>query len=335
MTTPLFSVIVPVYNRRDEVRDLLQSLLDQTARNFEVILVEDGSSDPSGDISEEFAAKGLPVKYFYKENEGRSLARNHGIERSAGQWLVFFDSDCVIPPQYFEVAGRQVEGADFDCYGGPDAAHSSFTPLQKAINYAMTGFLTTGGIRGGKVCMEKFTPRTFNMAYRRAVYDTVGGFREMFSEDIDMSKRIAAAGFRTVLLRDAYVYHKRRTNLRQFFRQVHIFGRSRITLQQLYPGSLKAVHALPALAVLVGIALVVLAITVSPWFLAPILLYLLAIGIAAGLKERSPRVGMLAVPAAVVQITGYGSGFIRAWVNTYLLRQRRNVAKEVELRKGK
>lgn len=335
MTKPVFSVIVPVYNRRGEVRDLLQSLSEQNARNFEVILVEDGSTDPCGDIAEEFAAQGLDVKYFFKENEGRSIARNHGIENSTGRWLVFFDSDCVIPPQYFEVVGRHVEDADFDCFGGPDAAHSSFTPVQKAINYAMTGFLTTGGIRGGKVSMEKFTPRTFNMCFRRSVYDKVGGFREMFSEDIDMSKRIASAGFKTVLLRDAFVYHKRRVNFAKFFRQVHIFGRSRITLQLLYPGSLKFVHALPAVAVLVGVALLALAIFVSPWFLLPILLYLLAIAVAAGLKERSAKVALLAIPAACIQIGGYGTGFIRAWVDMILLGHRRNVETEIALRKGK
>lgn len=335
MTTPLFSVIVPVYNRRSEVRDLLQSLSEQTARNFEVILVEDGSTDPCRDIAEEFAAGGLNVKYYYKDNEGRSIARNHGIERSEGQWLVFFDSDCVIPPQYFEVVGREVTDADFDCFGGPDAAHSSFTPVQKAINYAMTGFLTTGGIRGGKVSMEKFTPRTFNMCFRRSVYDKVGGFREMFSEDIDMSKRIAAAGFETVLLPDAFVYHKRRVNFAKFFRQVHIFGRSRITLHLLYPGSLKPVHALPAIAVLTGIALVVLAIFVSPWFMLLILLYLLIIALAAGVKERSVKVALLAVPAACIQIGGYGTGFIRAWVDMILLGHRRDVKKEIALRKGK
>lgn len=335
MTEPIFSVIVPVYNRRDEIRDLLQSLSEQTVRNFEVILVEDGSTDPCGDIAEDFAAKGLNVKYYYKTNEGRSIARNHGIEHSNGQWLVFFDSDCVIPPRYFEVVGKHVKVADFDCFGGPDAAHTSFTSVQKAINFAMTGFLTTGGIRGGKVSMEKFTPRTFNMCFRRTVYDRVGGFREMFSEDIDMSKRITGEGFKTVLLPDAFVYHKRRVNFTKFFRQVHIFGRSRITLHLLYPGSLKLVHALPAIAVLIGIALVVLSIFVSPWFLLPIAIYMLAIVIAAIIKEHSTKVALLAIPAACIQISGYGTGFIRAWFDMILLRHHRDVENEIALRKGK
>ena len=332
---PVFSVIIPVYNRRDEVRELLQSLSQQSIRNFEVILVEDGSTDPCRDIAEEFAVNGLDVKYYYKENEGRSIARNYGIERSHGRWLVFFDSDCVIPQQYFEIVTRHTTNAEFDCYGGPDAAHTSFPPVQKAINYAMTSFLTTGGIRGGKVSMEKFTPRTFNMAFRRSVYDTVGGFREMFSEDIDMSKRIAAAGFRTTLLTDAFVYHKRRIDFAKFFRQVHIFGRSRITLHLLYPGSLKAVHTLPAIAVIMAVALTAPAIFVSPWFLLPVGIYLLAIACSAAIKEHSAKVGILAVPAACIQIVGYGTGFIRAWVDMILLGNHRDVEKEISLRKGK
>lgn len=241
---PRFSVIVPVYNRIDEVRDLLESLLNQSYKDFEVILVEDGSTLPCREVAETYASKGLDVRYYYKTNEGRSIARNHGIERSNGDYLIFFDSDCVIPADYFQTLAGELDTHPLDCFGGPDAAHDSFTPTQKAINFAMTSFLTTGGIRGGKVQMEKFVPRSFNMGYSRQVWQKVGGFREMFSEDIDMSTRIRQAGFSIGLIRPAYVYHKRRIDLKKFWRQVHVFGMSRITLKLLYPDSLKIVHTL-------------------------------------------------------------------------------------------
>ncbi|MDE6540690.1 MAG: glycosyltransferase, partial [Muribaculaceae bacterium] len=186
---PEFSIIIPVYNRPDEVADLLDSLEAQTVRNFEVVLVEDGSTVPCRQQAEAAAARGLDVKYFAKDNEGRSIARNYGMERAAGRYFVFFDSDCVIPPTYFATLAQQLELRPLDCFGGPDAAHESFTDTQKAINFAMTSFLTTGGIRGGKVQLEKFVPRTFNMGFSTEVYRRVGGFREMFSEDIDMSTR--------------------------------------------------------------------------------------------------------------------------------------------------
>ena len=83
-----FSVIIPVYNRIDEVVELLRSLQLQTARNFEVILVEDGSTEPCRAQAEAAAAAGLDVKYFYKENEGRSIARNYGMERATGDYFV-------------------------------------------------------------------------------------------------------------------------------------------------------------------------------------------------------------------------------------------------------
>lgn len=331
---PEYSVIVPVYNRRDEVSDLLASLARQSFRDFEVILVEDGSTDPCEDIARDYQGR-LDVKYFYKANDGRSIARNYGIDRSSGRYLVFFDSDCVIPDDYFAKLHKSLSGKPLDCFGGPDAAHSSFTPTQKAISFAMTSFLTTGGIRGGKTSMEKFVPRSFNMGYSREVYDRVGGFREMFSEDIDMSTRIRQAGFSIGLIREAGVYHKRRVNFRKFWRQVHVFGMSRITLKLLYPDSLKIVHTLPALAVITGLILVALGIFVSPWWLLPLGIYLVALFAAAVAATRSLRIALLAVPASVVQITGYGTGFIRAWFSKILLRRGRDINQEIAMRKGK
>ena len=329
-----YSVIVPVYNRIDEVRDLLESLSAQTLKSFEVIIVEDGSSEPCKDVVESFASR-VDVHYYFKSNEGRSIARNYGIERSSGDYLVFFDSDCVIPPDYFAILDREFNVRPLDCFGGPDAAHSSFTPTQKAISFAMTSFLTTGGIRGGKVQMEKFVPRSFNMGYSRKVYETVGGFREMFSEDIDMSTRIRQAGFTIGLIHPAHVFHKRRIDFAKFWRQVYVFGMSRITLKLLYPDSLKLVHTLPALAVIIGVILVALGIFVSPWFLLPIAVYLLALFVAAWVSTGSLGIAFLAVPASVVQICGYGCGFIRAWFTKILLRKGRDIEEEIAIRKGK
>lgn len=333
MENPRFSVIVPVYNRVDEVKELLDSLENQTSKDFEVIIVEDGSSQPCGDVVKR--CRGVDTHYYYKENEGRSIARNYGMERARGEYLIFFDSDCVIPPDYFEKVSKELDRQPFDCFGGPDAAHESFTSTQKAINFAMTSFLTTGGIRGGKVSMEKFVPRTFNMGFSKRVYDKVGGFREMFSEDIDMSTRIKQAGFTVGLLPEAYVYHKRRVDFKKFFRQVHVFGMSRITLKLLYPGSMKLVHALPALAVIIGLTLLVSGIFVSPWWLLPLGLYLAAIFVSALVTTKSVVIAAKAIPASVIQICGYGTGFIKAYVTKILLGRGRNIEEEILIRKGK
>lgn len=331
---PRFSVIVPVYNRVDEVDDLLKSLSAQSLKNFEVVIVEDGSTVKCESVVRA-AAEAVDVKYFYKENEGRSIARNHGLERASGDYFIFFDSDCVIPPDYFATLTEELDANPVDCFGGPDSAHESFTSTQKAINFAMTSFFTTGGIRGGKVSLEKFVPRTFNMGFSRKVYERVGGFREMFSEDIDMSTRIREAGFSIGLIRPAFVYHKRRVDFKKFLRQVYVFGMSRITLKLLYPGSLKVVHALPAVAVIIGVALVVLAATVTPWALLPLGLYLVAIFVAALLSTGSPVIATKAIPASVIQICGYGCGFIKAYTVKILLGRGRNVEEEIMMRKGK
>ncbi|MCH5246269.1 MAG: glycosyltransferase [Muribaculaceae bacterium] len=331
---PRYSIIIPVYNRPDEIEDLLKSLSEQTNNDFEVVIVEDGSTIPCRDIVEKYSST-IDVKYLYKSNEGRSIARNYGMERAAGSYFIFFDSDCMIPASYFTTLSAALEREPLDCFGGPDAAHASFSPTQKAINYAMTSFLTTGGIRGGKIQMEKFVPRTFNMGYSRRVWQTVGGFREMFSEDIDMSTRVRQAGFSIGLIRDAYVYHKRRIDFVKFFRQVHVFGMSRITLKLLYPDSLKVVHTLPAIAVIIAIALLLLSIFVSPLWLLPIGVYLLALFCDAWRQTRSVRIAMLALPAGVIQIVGYGTGFIRAFTSKILLGKGRDINQEIEMRRGK
>lgn len=330
----MYSIIIPVYNRPDEIEDLLASLAAQTCRNFEVVVVEDGSTVPCREVIEKYAQT-IPVKYFFKPNEGRSIARNYGMEHAEGDCFIFFDSDCVIPADYFEKLERMSAEEPFDCFGGPDAADASFTPVQKAINHAMTSFLTTGGIRGGKVRLEKFAPRTFNMGFTREVYDKVGGFREMFSEDIDMSTRIRLAGFSIGLYPELPVYHKRRVDFRKFLRQVYVFGMSRITLKLLYPDSLKAVHLLPALFVIGVVAMVLLAIFCSPCWLLPLGIYLLAIFVAALWSTRSPRIALLAVPASMIQLGGYGCGFIKAFVVKILLGRGRDINEEISIRKGK
>lgn len=331
---PRFSIIIPVYNRPGEISDLLESLAAQTVKNFEVVITEDGSTIPCRDVCDRYAGK-IDIRYYVQENIGRSPARNNSMEKATGDYFVFFDSDCVIPPDYFATLAQELDAAPLDCFGGPDAAHDSFSDMQKAINFAMTSFLTTGGIRGGKASLEKFTPRTFNMGFSRKVYETVGGFREMFSEDIDMSKRIEAAGFTTGLIRSCPVYHKRRLSFRKFFRQVHVFGMSRITLKLLYPGSLKPVHALPACFVIGLIALIVAGIFVSPWFLAPIGVYAVALFVSALLSTRSLKVALMSVPAAFIQLTGYGTGFIKAFFTKIILGKGRDIEEEIAVRKGK
>lgn len=316
----LFSLIVPVYNRPDEVLELLESLSLQTFTDFELVLVEDGSTKPCNKEVELYQTK-ININYIVKVNTGRSDTRNVGMENAKGDYFIFFDSDCIIPPQYLATVNRSLKENYADCFGGPDKEHPSFSVMQKAVNYAMTSFWTTGGIRGGKVNLEKFKPRTFNMGFSRAVYEKVGGFKDMYGEDIDLSIRINRAGFSTKLYQDAFVYHKRRVNLKKFYKQVNIFGQARINLYKLYPDSLKLVHTLPAFFVIGSIVIILLAIFISPYFLMFPTAYLLLLFFDSLFKTKRLQIAGLSILTSLIQIYGYGNGFIKSFFQKIILRQ--------------
>ena len=298
---------------------MLDSLLAQTVKPFELLVVEDGSKERCDHLLDHYRSF-FTIRYFYKENSGRSDTRNYGMARANGDYLLFFDSDVILPPFYFEKLEEAMAADYCDCFGGPDAADDSFSDMQKAVSHAMTSFWTTGGIRGGKAVMEKFCPRTFNMGFSKAVYDKVGDFKDMMGEDIDLSIRIRNAGFRTRLIREVYVYHKRRVDLRRFYKQVNNFGQARIWLQLIHPGSLKPVHTAPALMLLMGGVLLVASIF-CPYLLLLPLIYMLLIFSDALMKNRSFKVAALALLAAIVQITGYGMGFLKAFWFKMILKQ--------------
>ena len=311
-----YSIIVPVFNRPDEVDELLESLCSQTLKDFEVVIVEDGSQKPCKDVCDKYAGI-LDLHYYNKENSGPGQSRNYGVERAQGEYVIILDSDVVLPNGYLAAVNSQLSivNSQFSiAFGGPDASHPSFTPVQKAISYSMTSFFTTGGIRGGKAKLDKFYPRSFNMGIRRDVYQELGGFSKMrFGEDIDFSYRIVEAGYQPRLFPDAWVWHKRRTDFRKFFRQVYNSGIARVNLEKRHPGTLKLVHLLPMVFTLGVIGLMLLAPFTAWLSLLPLLLYALIICTDASLQNKSLHVGLLSIPAAFVQLMGYGLGFLESW----------------------
>ncbi|MBO7069580.1 MAG: glycosyltransferase [Bacteroidaceae bacterium] len=344
-----YSIVIPVYNRPDEVDELLQSLTTQTFKDFEVVVVEDGSDIPCKKIVDKYADR-LNLKYFTKPNSGPGQTRNYGVERSQGEFVIVLDSDVVLPPGYLQAIEHELSIINYqsstqaDAWGGPDRAHESFSNVQKAINYSMTSFFTTGGIRGGKKQMDKkFYPRSFNMGIRRTLYQELGGFSEMrFGEDIDFSIRIYESGALCRLFPEAWVWHKRRTDFKKFFKQVHNSGIARINLMKRHPGTLKLVHLLPMVFTLGTFACLLLILggaalwIEGEWLdanglrptdnmhqglgffffllgLLPLLLYSGLIFIDSSIRNRSLLVGLLSVPSAFIQLIGYGTGFLKAW----------------------
>ena len=324
-----YSIIVPVFNRPDEVDELLESLLSQEEKDFEVIIVEDGSQVPCKKVCDKYADR-LDLHYYYKDNSGPGQSRNYGAERAKGDYLLILDSDVVLPKGYIRAVSEELNREPADAFGGPDCAHESFTDTQKAISYSMTSFFTTGGIRGGKKKLDKFYPRSFNMGIRRDVYQELGGFSKMrFGEDIDFSIRIFKAGKRCRLFPKAWVWHKRRTDFCKFWKQVYNSGIARINLYKKYPDSLKLVHLLPmvftvgttCLLLLILSGLFLLCIPILNIIgsllvmigLIPLLLYSIIICVDSTMQNNSLKIGFLSIAAAFIQLTGYGCGFISAW----------------------
>ena len=314
-----YSVIIPVYNRPDEVDELLQSLTQQSFKDFEVIVVEDGSSIPCKPVTEKYQEL-LDVHYYDKPNSGPGQTRNYGAERSKGEYLIILDSDCILPEGYFLAVEEELQHEAADAFGGPDRAHESFTDIQKAINYSMTSFFTTGGIRGGEE--EDGQVLSAQLQHGCAAGTCTKPWRirarMRFGEDIDFSIRIFKGGYTCRLFPGAWVYHKRRTDFRKFFKQVHNSGIARINLYKKYPESLKLVHLLPA-AFTLGVAIFLLGTPFCPYSLLPIALYALLVCMDSTIRNRSLSIGLYSVAASFIQLIGYGTGFLRAWWNRCIL----------------
>lgn len=315
-----FSVIIPVYNRPDELKELLESLNKQTYKEFEILVVEDGSTLKSDEIVARYQ-NDLDIKYFFKPNSGPGQSRNYGSERAVGDFHVFFDSDCIIPEKYFEIVKSRLTKEPVDAYGGPDMAHPSFTAIQKSINYSMTSFFTTGGIRGGMKDEKKFHPRSFNMGFSKLVYEKTKGFSKMrFGEDVDMSLRIIENGFSTTLIKDAAVYHKRRVDYRKFFKQVFNSGIARINLYKRHPQSLKLVHFLPA-GFTLGLLFLLILSVISLYFLIPIGFFIVVIFLDSLRLNKNLKVAFLSIISSLIQLVAYGIGFIKSFFKRLILRQ--------------
>jgi len=315
-----FSIIIPVYNRPDEVKELLESITAQTYSNFEVIVVDDGSTLPCDYIVDKYRSK-MPILYYQKDNSGPGPTRNFGANHASGDYLIILDSDCVLPSLYLEVIAGELNKDLLDAFGGPDCAHESFSPTQKAINYAMTSFFTTGGIRGKKRGLDQFYPRSFNMGIRKSIYEELHGFSAMrFGEDIDLSLRICEQGYSCRLIPKAWVYHKRRTDFKKFFKQVYNSGIARINLFKRHPKSLKLVHILPSIFTL-GVLLLCILSLYKLYTLLPIILYILLVFIDSVLKNRSLKIGLLSIFATFCQLIGYGSGFLLAVFRRLILKR--------------
>lgn len=317
--SPKFSVIIPVYDRPLEVKELLDSLSRQHNREFEVIIVEDGSSVKCDGVCKDYSGL-VEITYCYKENGGPAQARNWGAAKAKGEWLLFFDSDCIIPDHYFDAVIGELERCECQLFGGADRSHPSFTTLQKAIDYSMTSIITTGGIRGNRKSADKFYPRTFNMGIKKSVFDKIGGFSNMrFGEDVDFSYKVKEGGYDSRFFPEAWVYHKRRNTLKTFFKQVFNSGIARIHLTERHPGSLKFVHLLPTAFVLGCITLIIGSILFNGWFISPLFLLSLIIFLDAVAGKRGINTAFVAIVASFTQLSGYGAGFLAGWWNICVL----------------
>lgn len=309
-----YSIIIPVYNRPDEIEELLQCLVNQTYTNFEVVIIEDGSVIKCEKVVEKFK-QNLEINYYFQANTGQGFARNTGFKHAKGEYFIVLDSDALIENNYLEIVNNQLNTNFLDLYGGPDRDHPNFSPIQKAISYSMTSLFTTGGIRGSEKNLGgTFHPRSFNMGLSRAVWEQTNGFIiTRMGEDIELSIRAISLGFQSGLIPKAFIYHKRRTSFLQFFKQLKFFGRARINISRFFPKELKLVHTFPMLFTLGCLSIPFFFVIYKPFFYAGVIilgLYVLLNFIDSTLKNKSIKVGLLSIIAVFIQLFGYGIGFM-------------------------
>jgi glycosyltransferase involved in cell wall biosynthesis len=318
----LFSLIIPVYNRPDEVDELLESLskLDYK-EDFEIVIVEDGSSIKCDDVVRDFGGK-LNISYYFKENSGPGNSRNYGMQKAKGDYFIIFDSDCIIPKTYLTEVSNALKQDYVDCFGGPDKALDSFSDIQKAINFAMTSFLTTGGIRGGSEKIDKFQPRSFNMGLSRKAFEASNGFGNIHpGEDPDLSIRLWELGFETRLFPKAFVYHKRRIDWEKFTIQVNKFGKARPILNSWYPQYNKLTFFFPSFFIIGFIVALVLLIFNYDLLLQLYFLYFLVLFLVSTFQNKSFKIGFLSIKAVWKQFYGYGTGFLESFIKIIILKQ--------------
>jgi glycosyltransferase involved in cell wall biosynthesis len=309
-----FSVIIPVYNRPQELDELLSCLQQQDFKDFEVIIIEDGSEISSKDIVKSYQSK-LNLSYYVKENGGQGFARNYAFERANGNFFIILDSDALVEPDYLSEVNRGIIEGKLDLFGGPDKEHPSFSPIQKAISFSMTSVFTTGGIRGkAKNMGGQFHPRSFNMGISRKVWEATKGFKiTRMGEDIEFSIRCISQGFTSGLLPKAFIYHKRRTSFSQFYKQLHFFGRARINISRFYPKELKWVHFLPLAYFLFfwnTIFLNIIDVNLGIYFSGILAFYWALLLIDGLLSTKNIQVACLGLIAANIQLLAYGKGFL-------------------------
>lgn len=321
-----YSIIIPVYNRPQELEELLTSLASQTfTKSFEVIIVEDGSSVTSEEVVHNFKEQ-LNINYCHKENSGPGLSRNYGMQKAAGNYFVILDSDVLLPQHYLIEVNEALTTNFTDAFGGADASHTSFTALQKAINYSMTSVLTTGGIRGNKN-LKKFQPRSFNMGLSKAAFDKTGGYgAQNFGEDIDLTFRLWQNGFESQFIENAFVYHKRRTTLQSFFKQTFNFGAARPILNKQHPATAKITYWFPGLF-LVGFLFSIISFFIGyKWFLFFYGVYFILIFLDSLFKNKNIFVAIASIFTTLIQFLGYGLGFLRSAFRVSILQQSKEKA---------
>jgi len=317
-----YSFIIPVYNRPEEVKELLESLVGLDFKgDYEIVIVEDGSQQTSEEVVKSFSSS-LDISYYFKENSGPGDSRNYGMEKAKGNYFIILDSDCILPSHYLKIVHEYLLNTFVHCFGGADAAHDSFSDLQKAINYVMTSFFTTGGIRGSEKSVNRFEPRSFNMGISKEAFQNTEGFSKIHpGEDPDLSQRILKLGYETVFIPNAFVYHKRRISWKKFYTQVKKFGLVRPILNKWHPNASKITFWFPTVFMFFVILSVLGAIMINSLIILPLLFYISVILIDSSIKNRSGYIGTLSVYAVFIQFFGYGFAFLKSTIFINLLKR--------------